>query len=275
MVDANFRAANPDNYQLPGRVSMWFRKKGSSDEADWKEFGNIIDPSIAPQIERLDHFSQRRGARAKDRSEISSRATQINFSIDELNLHNLQFAFGSIVDPTDDTLEVHDSKTVTNPGGTAPDNEVSLGENDITDGSLIVRSSNLEDEVTYTEDTDYTVDYATGILTILPGGALNDASEETGVPQLHAKYTRNVETQSFTCFDGTEIEGECQFQVLTKAGMQYVLKANRCTVKNNGDFTIGDGQDWQKVALTVDILVDDDGNLVTSHKINDKELDIE
>lgn len=273
MVDANVRSADPRNYQLPGRVSLWFRTNGSSLDADWKELGNIIDPTFAPQIERLDHFSQRRGQRAKDRSEISQRGGTISFSIDEINLHNLQFAFGSAAAPVDDSVDLLESKVLTNPGGSAPDNTIDLAEIDIEVGSVIVRSSVLEDEVTYATPADYTVDEATGIITIAPGGALNSADPDTGVPEIHVFWRKNVETQKFEIFDGTEIEGEAQFQVLTKGGMQYAIKCARVVIRNNGDITIGDGQTWQQIALQMDILEDANGQLGNMHQIYTGELE--
>lgn len=266
MVDANIRAHDARNYQLPGRVSLWFRKKGSTNDADWRELGNVIDPTLAPQIERLDHFTQRRGVRAKDRSLVSSRSAQLNFSIDEINLHNLQFAFGNIDAPTDSTVDVNDSKVKANPGSGGT---INLGELDIEDGSVVVRNTVLEDEVTYTAGVDYSIDIATGIITILAGALASSVD----VPEIHVFYRKNVETQQFKLFPGTDVEGEAKFQVLTPAGMQWVAVFKNVTIKNNGDIGIGDGQDWQKIALTLDILEDDDGDLGTLHTVYSEELD--
>jgi hypothetical protein len=271
-MGSDLRAANPTNYQIVGRVSLWFRKKGDTEAKDFFEFGNIIDPSFAPLIERLDHFSQRRGVRAKDRSEIISRSATLNFTIDEINQTNLLAAFGSSETPEDAELPMHDSKSFDNKGG---DTECDLDEEDIDEGTVVVRTAALEEEETFTEDVDYSVDYAEGIITILPGGALNDPDEETGVPKIHVYYQKTVETTKAEIFDGGEIEGEAQFQVLTKGGIKYAVYCGNVVLKNNGDITYGDGQDWQKIALQLDILEDTNGELGQLHKVSEGELDPE
>lgn len=271
-MDTNLRSASPLNYQLPGRVSLWVRSKGSTDPADWKELGNLVDIGLSPLIERLDHFSQRRGARAKDRSEIQSRSATFNFTIDEFHLDNLQLALGSSQASEASETAVKDSKVFDNPGA---DQDIDLSEEDIDDGTVIVRTASLEEPVTYTVDTDYTVDYAAGTITILGSGALADADPETGVPKIHIYYEKTVETQKFELFDGNEISLEAQFQALTPGGLKYVISMNNAVLKNNGDFTLGDGQDWQKVSLQLEILEDTNGKLAYGHVISEGELDSE
>lgn len=268
-MEQNLRGANPLNYQLPGRVSLWVRSKGSTEDADWREVGNVIDPSLSPQIERLDHHSQRRGARAKDRSEIQSRGGTLNFTVDEFNQHNMQYALGSNNSSSEDTIDMLDSKTHDNPGSGGT---IDLKEEDIEDGSVIVRTAAIEEEVTYTVDVDYSVDYANGTLTIL-GGALADADTETGVPKIHVFYRKNVESTKFEIFDGEEISLKAQFQVLTPGGLKYAFVFNNAVLKNNGDFTLGDGQDWQKVQLSLEILEDTDGKLGYCHLVSEGEMD--
>lgn len=271
---ANVRAADPRNYQLPGRVSLFFRKAGSLLNADWKEFGNIISPAIAPLIERLDHFSQRRGTRAKDRSLISQRGATLNFSIDEINLENLQFLFGSTATPTDKVIQVNDSKIEVNPGANGV---VDLKVTDLVPSSIIVRTAHLElvDTVTFSEFVDYTVNPATGLITILPGGALadNDPLSPTGIDEFHVFFRKDAEAQQFEIFSGDEIEGQARFQVLTKKGAQYVIDFLNVSVRTNGDFTIGDGTVYQEIPLSLEILEDTDGELGRINLIKADELD--
>jgi hypothetical protein len=274
---ANVKSGDPRNYQLPGRVSLFFRKAGSLLETDWREFGNIIAPVITPLIERLDHHSLRRGTRGKDRSLVSQRGATLNFSADEINLTNLKFMFGSTATPVDKVIAVNDGKIVTNPGGTAPDNTVDLKSTDLVPGSVVVKSAHLElvDEVTYVETVDYTINNASGILTILPGGALNvnDVLIPGGVDEIHVFFRKDAEGQQFEIFSGAEIEGQARFQVLTKGGAQYVVDLLNVSVRNNGDFTIGDGTTWQEIPLSLEILEDENGELGRITLIKQDELD--
>ena len=265
MADANLRTADPRNYQLPGRVSVWFRKTGSSDVKDWKDLGNIIDPAINATIERLEHFSQRRGARAKDRTLISERSATLNFSIDEINRHNLQFAFGQTEEGTSDTFIVNENKTLTNPGA---GQDLDLGDVDIS--NVVVRTIELEGTPTvFASGTDYTMDFTTGILTVSGSGALASG----GAPdEIHVFYQKSVETESFEIFDGATVEGEAKFQILTPEGIKVAFEFQNVNLINNGDISIGDGTAFQQVPLSMEILVDDNGQLGTCHVVNDGEL---
>jgi hypothetical protein len=269
MGDINLRTSDPLNYQLPGSVQLLFRKRGSTAAADWKDLGNLVSASISPTLQTLEHFSMRRGQRAKDRVVISERSAQLNFSIDEINRDNLQFAFGSTADPENSDVDTRDNKQVTNPGGVAPNNTVDLKREDIEVGSVIVRRPELDEDPTpFITGVDYTVDEPSGIITILPGGALNDNSE-TGTPRLHVTWTESHSSQAFSIFPGTEIDGEGQFQVLTPGGIKYVAVFPKVTIKNNGEINMGDGSTWQEIALTMDILVDDEGVLGTLHVLDE------
>lgn len=270
MGDINLRSSEPLNYQLPGKVSLFWLPKGKLLESDWEDLGNIVASSLAPNMTQLEHFSIRRGRRAKDRVIISSRNAMLNFTIDEINTLNLQKAFGALSNTEEDSeVEHHDDKTVLNPGGTAPNNVIQLPI-DLTSGSLVVRNPEFsEDQTPYVENTDYTFDEATGEITILPGGALNDNSE-TGVPKLHLQWSENFASKKFQVFQGTQIEGSAKFQIMTPGGIKYITVFNNCVLKNNGDITFGNGETWQEIQMQLDILVDADDVLGEMHIIEEE-----
>jgi hypothetical protein len=264
----NVRAANPDNYLVPGRISLWVRDKDSSASADWKELGNIIDPSFEGTLTRLEHFSTRRGTRAKDMSIVTERSGTLSFSVDELNLHNLQFAFGSKAAIEDGTVTLKESKVLKNTGAAVL---IAIGEDDIDLGSVIVRSDNLEDEDTFTVGVDYTVDEANG--TITPTVAPGRLSDTTAYPTVHVYYERTVDTKKFTMLPDTEIEVSLQFQVLQKGATKMVITAANAVLKNNGAVAIGDGTDVVKIPMQAELLVDDNGDIATCHIPNVDEIE--
>jgi hypothetical protein len=264
MVDQNVMSGDPRNPGIAGRVSTWFRQKGLSAAADWSEFGNIIDPNIAVELERLAHMSTRRGTRSKDREIVTSRSARLTFKIDELNLKNLQFAFGSKATPTTDTVDVSEGKIFANPGNGGT---INLGEVDIK--NVVVRSVSHEGvQTTYVLTTDYTVVLATGILTIT-AGALAVAGT---VPEIHIYFEKNVDSKSFEGLDGTEIEGELKFQCLPPDGVQWVAVCKNVSVRQTDSIGIGDGASWQEMEITIEILEDTNGKLVTIHVLNDGEV---
>lgn len=251
--ETNLIAADPLNYQVPGKVSLWFRPSGSVREQDWREFGNIADPAIAKEVETLDHYSQRRGLRAKDKSVEISRNARLNFVVDEINTDNILTAFGCgpVADATGSYLE---GVTKTNPGA---DGEIDLGVAGLVEGSVVVRSIDQDNPVVYAEGYDYEVAEEYGVITIMPGGALDDAN----ITQVRVQYRKEVTTRKAEIFDGTTIAGEARFQVLTPDGTQRIFTFLNVSIKNNGDLALGDGTDWEKMPLTMEVLVDDDGAL--------------
>ena len=266
MGDINLRTSDPLNYQLPGKVSLMWLPKNELDEEKREDLGNIVASTLAPNMEYLEHFSIRRGRRAKDRVMISQRNAQLNFSIDEINIHNLQKAFGAATgSEEDDQIEHHDNVTKLNPGG---DETIDLKRTDITVGSLVVRNAELaEDQTPYVEDTDYSFDAPSGIVTILAGGALED---EEVVPKLHFAFSENHASKKFQIFPGTMIEGSAKFQVMTPGGIKYIVSFNNVVLKNNGEINFGNGETWQEIALQMDILVDEDDVLGEMHVVEEE-----
>jgi hypothetical protein len=271
MADFNIKPSDPRNYQLPGSVCLFFRKKGSVADADWKSLGNIIDPSIAAELERLEHFSQRRGQRAEDREVVSERSATLNFSIDEIARDTLELMFGTQDTSVDSTVDTNNEGVFTNPGG---GNVIDLGPNadNLVVASVVVRSINLEPAAgptVFATPADYTVDGPNGEITIVAAGALDNLPTD---PEIHIFWRKNVATQKFNIFPGTEVEGEAQFQVNTVGGIQYVIKFNSVSIINNGDITVGDGTAFQEVPLSLNILADVNGDLGTLHIIDEADV---
>lgn len=268
MADRNIKSSDPRNYQLPGSVCLFFRKKGSVANADWKSVGNVIDPAIAAEIERLEHFSQRRGKRAKDREVISERAATLNFSIDEINRDTLEWMFGNVDGHVDSTVRTRNEGVFVNPGGSF---SIDLGPNaDTLDAaSVVVRGINLEPAAgptIYATPAAYTVDAVNGEIDIVLAGPLTNP---VTVPEVHVFWEKVVDTQKFEVFSGAAVEGEAQFQVMTPGGIQYVLTMKSVSIINNGDITIGDGTAFQEVPLSLSILVDVNGKLGELHIVDE------
>jgi len=155
----NFRAHNPENYRATTKMQVWVWPQNSSDPAKKTSLGNIVSFSHRVENKTLEHFSNYLGQRAKDREIITERLLTLELVIDELNLRNLMlihgYGFGTATSGTKDKLF---DRTVKNPGAGGL---VSLGKANIK--NVIVRSSDMSDDVTYvldTLDTDSTEDTA-------------------------------------------------------------------------------------------------------------------
>ena len=265
----NVFASDPRNYQVPGRVCLFVRTKGSVLNADWRDLGNILDPAFAATIDRLDHFSMRRGERVKDKSLITQRTGQLNFTIDEINRANLKFMFGAKTHQAAQSTIIPFSKIFTNPGfpGVIQLSPIALA----AIGTEVVRQTLQEDPDTIYVGggTDYTYDPVLGTITIETGGALASAAT---VPEVHIFFEKSFMTQSFEIHDGQEIEVEAKFHVLSPNGIQYQLVIPNAILRNNGDVTIGDGTVFQSVPLQIDLLDDGTGKLATMHVVDKADL---
>jgi hypothetical protein len=94
---------------------------------------------------------------------------------------------------------------------------------------------------------------------------LDDADD---FPELHIQWTKTLETEKFSMFDGVTWRGEAQLQILTKKGARLVAYFQSVEIRNDGDISFGSGQDWIRVPLLLIALADDDGNIGEKHVIN-------
>lgn len=271
---ANVRASDPRNYNLAAGLRLMFREKGSTIATDWKDLGDLEDVSFAHTIDRFEHFSTRRGQRAMDRTIISSRQMQLNIMLHEINWTNLKLAFGSDgKDRVDGLFQLQDSRIFVNPGG---GKTVSLGQLDIVPGSVLVRNVLEEDldSVDYVENTDFMVDPNNGIITILPGGALNIPSEANDNEDIHIFWEKDVETQRVEAWSGKELDGEARFMMVNPDGISIIWEMPQVQIQTNGDIAFGDGTDLIGLPLTVQILAGPDGKFFHKHLIKEGELDL-
>jgi len=263
MVDKNIRAADPRNYQLPGDVSLWLRKRGETAADKWIDVGNVVSPDIEAQLQTLKHFSQRRGDRTLDKELTSQREASLKFKLDEINQENLKLALLQGNDAVDGTYDANFDKIVLNPGTGLT---FSLGQTDVK--NVVLRSVGLEDDDEYESGPDYTVDTATGIVTIVGG----DLADPNVVAEIHCFFQKQVDTVKFDIYPDQAFECEAKFQVFTPGGIKYALDFLRVVLRPNGAITIGDGTAWQEIPLLMDVLVEHNGDLGTVHILNDGEI---
>ncbi len=268
MADENVRASDPRNLLVVERASLWLRTKGSTDVADWREVGSIVDVEFDPSDTRIPHLTNRRGARVKDRELITERSLGMNFKLEEINLHNLQYAFGDGEDAVAASKDMKESFIKANPGSALT---IDLGHTDIKD--VIIRSIGLDGaEVTYVEGggNDYTVDLGTGIITILAGGDLED---ESTVPEIHVFFQKSLDGQTFRLFPGQELEVEAQFQVLGEGGAKQMYEIPSAVIKVAGSLQFGNGDAYQSVPMRLEALAGATGELGTGFVVEEGEVD--
>jgi hypothetical protein len=166
---ANVKPGDSRNYGVAKRASLWFNPASDGSDAGWSEFGNLVDLSAVPDITELEHESDRRGARTRDRIEIAQVKLNLKLKLDEIAGSNLLKAFGGSAGRTASTAILKDGKIASNRagGGTAL---ASLG---TTLATVIVRSPNEEGMVTtYDAET-----FATDSMDDTAGGTFNNTTD--------------------------------------------------------------------------------------------------
>ena len=232
MVDVNVRSADPRNYQLPGSVSLWLLPRGEAGADKWKDLGNVINPNIEATVEELEHFSQRRGLRAKDRVAAASREAQLRFSIDEINLENLKIAFLQPEDVEVGSYTANFNKVIENPGENL---SIDLGE--VALSEVVIRGVSLETPVTY--DEGYTLD--TDTTEVTAGGDWNNLTNPLTVVDAVIDYPAITFTVGKYLRIGTEVL--------------------RVTVVAGNDVTFARGQFGTTIAVHADAAVIFDGTV--------------
>ncbi len=144
-------APSANNYKLGG-ARLYVQRK---DTTGYICLGNIVAPSINPLIETLDHFTSFSGTRRKDRIEITAESYEVDFTVDEFNTNNLLIALrGASTSSLSQSL----ATARTNNVAVIPGRTVALDRRQVS--SVVITDSSD----TFTEGTDYTVDYQLGLI---------------------------------------------------------------------------------------------------------------
>ena len=216
-------------------------------------FGNTPEFKVNTTSETLEHFSAEAGVKEVDDAATLKTTRKLSLKTDNVNPANIALLFlGST-----ETLAVTGGAVVAEAIPTAkvaPDAFFSLGVSpsnlsgvkNITHGSVLVKST-ATTPVTYVEGTDYEVIYASGLIHILPGGAIA-LNESITVGYTIPTYTRDV-----TISGSSPIEGQLRFisENVTGPDSDYFVPYVR--LSPNGEFALK-ADTWQEIDFQCDIL---------------------
>lgn len=246
------------NYTV-GRGELHFAQflPGTQTPGPYRYLGNSPEFSLTLESTKLDHYGSDRGIREKDASITIEVNRTGSLVLDEIQIDNLaMFFFGS-------------SERITQVGATVaaePINDVlvnrtyQLGQSDAnpigakmiaypgTGGTLFtVKDDTTPTPVTFTAGTDYVLDPARGLLTILEGGAIqNEDNLVIGYTTLAAAFDRVV--------SGAEaVSGAMKFVTFNPVGEQFDYSFPFVSISPNGDFNLK-GEEWQQIPFSLEIL---------------------
>lgn len=138
----------------------------------YRSLGNCSNIVITPTIEKLDHMDSRQGIKQRDISAMISQAISGSFTADHITRQNLARLFNGTSSIVTQTSLSSQTTTIT---GAVLGNTYQLGETAANPSghrnvtSVVVTSTSPS--VTYVLNTDYELDAALGLITLLTTGA--------------------------------------------------------------------------------------------------------
>jgi len=153
-----------------GRGMLLFKPVG---EAGFEDFGNVKDFSLTVETEKLEHYSTASGIKVKDAEIVKSQDFNVSFEIDELKTETLEkFALASRTDTNITAGTVADEPI----NGVKQGFWYKLSHEKIRRTPAPVVTNDAASPTTYTEGTDYEIDYEAGAIYIIPGGNITNGT---------------------------------------------------------------------------------------------------
>lgn len=213
-----------------GRGKLFIGIYGSDPtRADRRFIGNCPGFSIDVESEIFEHFQSTEGLQTNDLTVTKSVKFAGEITCDDVQPENLALFLGGTV-----TSMTQVASAVTNEAiivtkdyhyqlGLVGSNNVGI--RDVT--SVVV--TNSAGSTTYVLDTDYKLDAASGMIYIIPAGAITNGQT------IHVDYTPTAGTRVLiTSGDGGAVDGEIVFESANANGTDNTLRIPLCAITPSG-----------------------------------------
>lgn len=249
-----------NNYTL-GRGKVYFSrfKTGTETPEGFVYIGNTPEFSLTIESENLDHYSSDSGIREKDDSVPLEVTRTGNFTTDNIVPDNVSlFFFGSKSTVTQGVVSSDDEEftdvvlgrsyklgiTDLNPTGYMGINSAGFAVNGEGSPTLLV------------EGTDYTMDFANGILTLL--------ETATGVAtgdDITVTYAVKASTRDRVISGSTPVEGAMMYVANNPKGDNFNYYFPYVKITPNGDYALK-GDEWQSIPFNIEALKPTSGEAI-------------
>lgn len=215
------------------------------------QLGNCPEFTLSRDVTPLEHRSSQQGYRTRDKRLIIGDDLSGSLMTDDVKADNMRLWFMSPA-----------VTTITVASATAQEETIAdvvkgaiyqLGRSTLAPTGLrgVTVTAVETGATTHTNNTDYTFDVATGLLTILPGGGIAADADIT------VTYNVAASTHQQIVADNKEVEGELMFISNNPFGEQSRVWIPRATITPNGDLSMltdADSPTWQQIPLTITAL---------------------
>lgn len=236
------------DYLTLGRGEVHFAPflTGTRTPGAYKFFGNCPEFNLTVDFEELNHMDSTRGFKEEDASVITSRTVDSSITCDDMKPDNLAYFF---MGSSETLTQGSATATVETIASIEIDGSYQLGvTNAAPTGARSVSNVVVEDTggagTTYVLDTDYTLDAARGIVTILATGSIvaGDGIDIT--------FDSAAVSRSQVISGQSQIEGALQFRAYNAAGKDTDYLMPYVKVRPTGDLSLI-GDDWMSFQFSV------------------------
>jgi hypothetical protein len=213
--------------------------------------GNCPEFTLSRDVTPLEHRSSQQGYRNRDKRLIIGDDLSGSVMTDDVKADNMRLWFMS--------ASVTTITTASATGSTETLVDVVKGRMYQLGVSLVAPTGLRNVTVTsvatgatvHVNNTDYTFDVASGMLTVLSGGGIAEDAD------LIVIYNVAASTHKQILADNKEVEGEIKFLSNNPFGEQSEIWIPRATITPNGDLSMltdPDSPTWQQIPLTITAL---------------------
>lgn len=251
------------NYTLPrGRLYFAPFVAGTQNPSGERFIGNVPELNLTFETEDLDHYASTGGIRQKDDSVVLEVNRSGNLVTDDIQPENVAIVFlgsassltvvGATI--TDEEVVVVDKDRFYQLGMSPsnPSGHVGLAVHTVGPPAINMIVTNSTGMTTYDEGDDYTVDMDQGRIYIPVG------SDILAGQTIKVTYKTRDSTRKRIVSGGTTVEGALRFIADNPKGENFNYYMPFVKMSANGDFALVGGDDWQQIALSLEVLTKGD-----------------
>lgn len=246
------------NYTL-GRGKVYFSrfKSGTQVPEGFNYIGNTPEFNLTIESENLDHYSSDAGIREKDDSVPLEVSRTGSFTTDDIQPDNVALFFFGEKSTVTQAIVASAPETFT---------DVVLGRAyklGITDsnptGYMGINATGfgiVVDATPLVEDTDYTVDLANGIVTLL-----ETATNVVNGDDMVVTYAVAGSTRDRVISGSTPVEGAMMYVANNPKGANFNYYLPYVKITPNGDYALK-GDEWQQIPFNIEALKPTNGEAI-------------
>lgn len=246
------------NYTL-GRGKVYFSrfKSGTQVPEGFNYIGNTPEFNLTIESENLDHYSSDAGIREKDDSVPLEVSRTGSFTTDDIQPENVALFFFGEKSTVTQAIVASAPETFT---------DVVLGRAyklGITDsnptGYMGINATGfgiVVDATPLVEDTDYTVDLANGIVTLL-----ETATNVVNGDDMVVTYAVAGSTRDRVISGSTPVEGAMMYVANNPKGANFNYYLPYVKITPNGDYALK-GDEWQQIPFNIEALKPTNGEAI-------------